>query len=199
MRRFFAVLECGRHGESPFQSPLYHRETTQPVHTLSIRFCIRRPHVVLDSGYPLLHKSSSEEHNKRSGTLKQDSRTQLLSLNSNLPFHTCGPFFNTHPNTLRTFGSLVITRAQRQDAQVLCSAGKRGTRRIPTIELTSCAKKAIVPKKTCAISSLIRNHMLCPHLVHSLLYKPKCKGASCLQSCKAEHVANEQDSTAYSL
>ena len=75
VRRYFATLECGTHGESPFQSPLYDRETTQPVHTLSIRFRIRRPHVVLDSGYPLLHKSSSEAHNKRSGTLKQDSRT----------------------------------------------------------------------------------------------------------------------------
>ena len=112
-----------RHRRAPF---LQTQATCRP------RFC-----------YPLLHKSSSEEHNKRSGTLKQDSRTHLLSLNSNLPFHTCGPFSNTHPNTLRTFGSLVITRAQRQDAQVLCNAKKRNARRIRTTELRFCAKKAI--------------------------------------------------------
>ena len=52
--------------------------------------CISKPHVLRECGYPLLHKSSSEEHNKHFAILKQDSRTHLLSLSSNPHIHTCG-------------------------------------------------------------------------------------------------------------
>ena len=131
---------------------------------------------------PLFHRSSSETHNEHFAALKQGSRTHLLSLSSDLPIHPCGIFLNVHPRTLLTSRSLVITRAQTQDAQVLCNAGKQNARRIRTIELTTCGKRAIFPKNRRAVSSLIRSHMLCPRPVHSQLHKPKCKCASFLQA-----------------
>ena len=107
--------------------------------------------------------------------------------------------FITYPNTAPTSGSLVITGAQAQDAEALCSAEKRKKHAEDQDyrALRSCANRAIFPNDTCAISSLIRSHMLCPHPVHSRLHKPKCKCASYLQCYKAKHVTNKQDSTAY--
>ena len=87
-----------------------------------------------------------------------------------------------------------------QDAEAICNAENPNTRRIRTIELTSWVKERAAHvsffENICATLSLICSHMLSPHLVYSLLHKPKCKCANCLQCCKAEHVANEQDSPA---
>ena len=55
VRKFFATPECRTHGESHFHRPLSVLEqTAHSVHTLNIYFCVRRPHVLLKSGYPAI-------------------------------------------------------------------------------------------------------------------------------------------------
>ena len=94
VRMFFAILECGTHGESPFQSPLsVPKKRNQAMHYSASIFAYAGHLPCSNQVTPLPHKSSTEKRNKRSATLKQDSRTHFLSLSSNRPTHTCGVLF----------------------------------------------------------------------------------------------------------
>lgn len=100
--------------------------------------------------------------------------------------------------TLPTSGSLAIKLAQVQDAQVPRIARKRSTRRMKTLELTSCVREPTISLRTESISFFTRSYVLCPHLMHSLLHTHRANCASNLQCQEAGHVIR-RDSKAHSV
>ena len=117
------------------------------LHTFNVHFCIRRPQVLLKSGYPAI----TEELDRRAqqALCNFEARPQhSLAVPKQQPLNPPLRLFSFYPptHTLRASASLVITRGQTEGAQVLCTAKKRVTRRARTMELTFCGKRAMFSK-----------------------------------------------------